>query len=169
MLVELDHIKGLPIGSLTESKVIGKVAKVIFDPQETKVIGFICSHFVFSFPKAISFSDVVDLDSKAVVVGSKDDLVELKELIRLEKLYRYKYDLIGSPVMLKSGKKLGRVSGAVIDSETGGLVRIFTRSIINHQAFDAKDIEKITLDKVVVKKEVLELDQKITAQAAMEG
>lgn len=166
MLIDLESTNGLPVGSLDESKLVSKVKKTIFDPTERKIIGFVVTKYFFAPPKAISFKDIVAIDHEAVVIQSEKDIVELDEIVKLAKLNRYKYDLIGSRVYGKDGKKIGKVVGAICDNTTGGLVRIFVQNLLSKMAFNDEDIARITMEKVIINKDTLKAEREIQSQTA---
>lgn len=169
MLIDLESTVGLPVGSLEESKLVSKIKKTIFDPAERKITGFIVANYFFLPRKVISFTDVIAIDHEAVVINSEEDIVEIKDIVKIAKLYHYKYDLIGSRVLDKKGKKIGRVIGAICDSTTGTLVRIFTQNLFTKMAFDNEDIAKITMEHVLIKKDVLQAEKDLQTQTAMES
>lgn len=169
MLIDLESTVGLPVGSLEERKLVSKVKKTIFDPSQRQIIGFIVAKYFFSPQKAISFSDVVAIDHEAVVIQSEESIVETKDIVKIAKLHRYKYDLIGSRVYDNSGKRIGKVAGAIFDATTGGLVRIFVQNIMTKMAFDDEDIAKITMEKVVVSKDILKAEKDMQAQTVAEA
>lgn len=164
MLIDLESTVGLPVGSLEESKLVSKVKKTIFDPSQRKIIGFIVAKYFFQPQRAIAFSDVIAVDHEAVVIQSEDDIVETKDVVKIAKLHRYRYDLIGSRVYGKNGKRIGKVVGAICEATTGGLVRIFVQNVLTKMAFDDEDIAKITMEKVTVNKDILKAEKDMQAQ-----
>lgn len=155
MLIELLSLEKMPVGALEEAEMIGRVCRLIFDPVEVKLIGFLVKEGgYFSKTHAVSMSDVVDIDKNGVVISSRESLVEKDEIVRLAEIVNKKFSLIGLPVRTKSGKKLGRVENALVDGTSGDLLRIYLGSTFSRRVFERSQIEKVTLLEVVVKKDL---------------
>lgn len=151
MLIELSELNDKQVGSLEEGSLVGRVEKVIINPGEIQIIGLLVKVPGFlSRPKAVSFLDVVDIDASAVVIRSADSLVDSSEIVRLQKLIKYKFNFIGLPVKDKSGKVLGRVNDAVVETAGGDIVRIYVRNMFNDRVFERALIKKVTLKEVVI-------------------
>jgi len=151
MLIELSEIKGKQVGALEEGALIGRVEKIIINPDDVQIIGLLVKVPGFlSRPKAVSFLDVVDIDSSAVVIRSASSLVEPGEIVRLDKLIKYKFEFIGLPVKNKNNKVIGRVNDAVVETAGGDILRIYVRNLFNDRVFERSLIKKVTLKEVIV-------------------
>jgi len=152
MLIELSRLKGMQVGSLEEGSLVGRVEKVIVNPEEIQIIGVLVRTPGFwADYKTLSFLDVVDVDASAVVIRSVESLVESKEIVRLEKLLKYKFEFIGLPVKDKQGKSIGKITDAIIETSGGDILRIYVRSLFNDRVFERSFIEKVTLREVIVR------------------
>ena len=152
MLIELNKLERLAVGVMDEGTAIGNVYRVVISPDELKVIGFtIRIGGIFPKIRAVSFFDVVDIDANGLTIHSRDNLADATEVVRLNELIRKKYSLISQPVRTKSGKKIGRVSDALIETTVGDVLRVYSKSLLSDYVFERSQIEKVTLREVIVK------------------
>jgi len=153
MLIELTKLEGMDIGALDEGVKVGVVKSAIIDPEEARLIGILVriGTIIQSF-KVASFQDIIDIDKSGVVIGSEVDLLDKDDIVRIKKLLKYKYSLIGSRVRASGTKKsIGKVSDAVIETTTGDVLRIYVSNYFKRRIFERSQIEKITLAEVIVK------------------
>jgi uncharacterized protein YrrD len=152
MLVELSRLKGMPVGALEEGVLLGNIEKVIINPDDIRLIGLLVKpRGFFKEPKAVSFLDVVDVDSSAVVIRSAEGLVAADEIVRLGNLLKYKFEFIGLPVRNKQKKNIGRVTDAVVETASGDVLRIYVHSLMSDRVFERSFVEKVTLKEVIVR------------------
>jgi len=153
MLIELTKLEGMDIGALDEGVKVGVVKSSIIDPEEVCLVGILVriGTIIQSF-KVASFQDVIDIDKTGVVIGSEADLLEKDDIVRIKKLLKFKYSLVGSRVRASGTKKsLGRVADAVIETTTGDVLRVYVSNLFKRRIFERSQIEKITLTEVIVK------------------
>lgn len=156
MLLEIKKIMSLSVGALDVSAKVGDVEKIIVDPKEIKVIGFLIKiGTIFPKFKVVSFQDVIELDDSGIVIGSNEDLLEREEIVRIKDLLKYKFTILGLRVKEENGQKIGFIEDGLIDSQTGDLLRIYTRDLLNIRklVFERSRIIKMDLKEVVVKTE----------------
>jgi uncharacterized protein YrrD len=154
MLIELTKLENVPVGAMDEGAAIGKVRRTLVSPEEEKLIGItVKTAGFFGKVLVVSIQDVVDIDRGGVVVRSRDALVTPDEIVRIKEIFKKKFSLIGLRVKDKSGKTLGRVSDAVVESETGAICRLYVKSLLNELVYEHSQIEKITWTEAVVKSE----------------
>jgi len=141
----------MTVGALDEGVLVGRVQQVLVEPSEMKVVGLLIREKgLFGKFKVISILDLIDVEPAAVVINSRQNLVEEKEIVRIGKILKYKFNLIGLPAMTKSMKILGKVTDAVIDSQSGEIVRLYTRYFLQNRVFARSQIEKITWKEIIL-------------------
>jgi len=152
MLIELLKLERLKVGVMDEGTAIGSVYRIVVNPDELKIIGFMIKiGNLMPKLKAISFFDVVDIDQHGLTIHSRENIADATEVVRLNELVHKKYSLIGQTIKTKSGKKIGRVSDALAETTTGDILRIYSKSLISDFVFERSQIEKVTLREVIVK------------------
>ena len=151
MLIELSKFTGMPVGALDEGTLIGHVRRALVDPDAGKIAGFLVKeNGLFGALKVISTIDVVDVERTALVINSRQNLVDRNEIVRIAKILEYKFNFLGLPARTKEGRMLGRVTDAVVDSITGEILRIYTRFLARSYAFERSRIEEITWQEIIL-------------------
>lgn len=154
MLIELTKLNLLPVASFEEGVAIGKVIKIIIDQEEGKIFGFLIKLPKWFAPaKVASLEDVVSIDQAAVVVRSSESLVEVEEIIRINEMLKRKFNLIGLRAVDKKGKLLGRVQDALIESDSGLIMRLYVKQYLSSKIYERSQIDKMTDRQVVLNTE----------------
>lgn len=154
MLIELSKFEGMAVGALDEGMLIGRVRYALVDPDEIKVVGFaVKEKGLFAKLSVVSILDVVDIEKGAMVINSKENLVDKDEIVRIGKILKYKFKLLGLPARTKSGQMLGRLTDVVVDSDTGDINRFYTQFLLQHRVFERPQIEKITWQEIIIDNE----------------
>ena len=154
MLIELSKLQGMAVGAMNERAKIGVVRKIIISPDEGRILGFTVKiGAILPKIKVVSFYDVIDIDANGVVIRASENLINIKDVVRIAELVEKRFSLIGLPVETKTKKSLGRVSDALVESQSGDILRLYVSSMFNRLVFEKSQIEKITLAKVIVKEE----------------
>jgi len=151
MLIELSKLVGMPVGSLNEGAFVGSVRQTVISPGDAKLIGFtIKIGSIFSKILVVSFQDVVDIDQGGVVINSRDNLVEKEEIVRVGEILKHKFNLIGLKAVSKDKQNLGRVQDAVVETQSGDILRLYTSRMYQNRVFERSKIDKITWREVVL-------------------
>jgi len=151
MLIELSKLKGLPVGVLEESRKAGTVSKVIFDHSQAKIIGFLIkTNSFWGLQKVVSLSDVIVIDESGLVINSSEDILEKDEVVRVGALLKKNAKLVGLRVCNKEERFLGFLNDAVIETQTGNLVRIYAGFLWRKFIFSQKQIIKLDEKRIVV-------------------
>jgi len=139
----------MPVGALEEGALIGRVRRVLVDPHQGKIAGFLIKEKgPFTKPKVVSMIDVVDVERAAMVINSRKSLVSRAEIVRIAKILEYKFNLIGLPARTREGQMLGKVTDVVVESQTGEIVRLYTHFLLQHRVFERSRIDEITWQEI---------------------
>ena len=151
MLLELSKLKGMPIGALDEGAFVGSVRNAVISPEDAKLIGFTTKiGSIFAKIFVISFQDVIDIDQGGVVINSRDNLIEKEEIVRINEILKHKFDLLGLRALTKKGESLGHVTDAAVETQSGDILRIYTRHLVQNRVFERSQISKITWQEIVL-------------------
>jgi uncharacterized protein YrrD len=151
MLLELSKTKNLPVGALNEQKAVGLVEMPVVFADDAKVIGFLVKmKGVFQGKKVVSFSDVVDLDTKGLVINSADSLLAVDEILRIKDILKSGFKLVGLPARTKNKKYIGRISDVVIETTSGDIIRLYVQSLFDQRIFERSMIHDITSKEVIL-------------------
>lgn len=149
MLIELSKFIGMSVGALDEGALIGRIRRVLLDPDQGKITGFLIKEKgLFTKPKVLSMIDVIDIERTVMVINSRESLVSRNEIVRIAKILEYKFNLIGLPARTREGQMLGRVTDVVVESQTGEIVRLYTHFLLQHRVFERSRIDEITWQEI---------------------
>lgn len=154
MLIELKNLENMSVGSFEEQTMIGKVYEIIVSPEEAKLLGFLVKigTFIPKF-KIASMQDVVDIDQNGITVKSSEALVEKDEIIRISKILKHKFNLIDLPARNQKDQSLGRVSNALVETQSGDVLRLYLTNFLQNRVFERSQIVKMDETKVILKDE----------------
>ncbi len=140
------------MGALDVGALIGRVRRVLVDPDQGKIAGFLIKEKGFSSrPKVVSMIDVIDVERAAMVINSRESLVTRGEIVRIAKILEYKFNIIGLPARTREGQMLGKITDVVVDSATGEIVRLYTKFLLQHRVFERSQIDEITWQEIFFK------------------
>jgi len=126
MLWTAKSLSNLPIKSLESGNILGYIKETIIDPENCQLLGFLVyNSFWSNRQKALSFRDIYKFSYQEILVRSDQVITELEEIVRIKNIVEEKRFIIESKVFTQSGKKLGKVSDFVIDTDLGLMVKIY--------------------------------------------
>jgi len=158
MLIQASTILNLPVAAIEEKAKIGTVKNLIINPENGELIGLIVrkTGFIFSTNKILSGHDILDIDKNGVVTRKEENLVDIKEVIRIKKIISSKICVLNQKAVTQSGKYLGRVNDLLIESETLSIVKYYIHGIIEDKIFPANKVIEITKKAVIFFDDVIE-------------
>ncbi len=143
--------------SLRTGGEIGIAYEPIINPNNLKIEAWFCQDR-FSKEKLVLLSqDVRDIIPQGIVVNDHDVLTEPDDLIRLQKVLKLEFTLLGKPVYTDHKKKLGKVSDYAAEMPTLFIQKLYiSQSIVKslsggNLSVDRNQIVEITNRKVIVK------------------
>lgn len=139
-----DDIFGLPVFSIREGKQVGTVRDAVINRSKMKVTAFLVEDIAWYGPRILTFNLLQSLGQDALVIGSEDDLADLKDAARLGQLLDRDLKIIKKKVVTDTGKLMGDISGFQIDVESGKLSAVE----IKQQGAQAKT-KVVPIDKVL--------------------
>jgi len=117
MFLKVSDIINLPVINLTSGQQVAIVKNLVLDASKDSVLGVICGENKF-----LPWEKIVSLGQDAVMVETEtDDLDELWEELKLplEAPLFLPEQMLGVPVITKSGKTIGSLGEIIINNETG--------------------------------------------------
>lgn len=125
--------------SLQTGLPLARLADPIVDPRKLvvpafRVVGTRLSHSV----SVLHTEDIREIGEFGVIVDSDEKLMPLDDLVRLQQVIDFGFELIGLKVVTISGKKLGRVGSYALDLEVFQVQQIYVQpnwrqSLLNDQ------------------------------------
>lgn len=117
MLIHAKKIIGLPVLEGISGTKIDIVKNIIVDPDNGKVVAFLVSkEFFWKKNRVISFKDIVEVFADGVLIKNHDNIVESKEIFKINNILSKKIFLIGSNVLTQNGKELGILEDFLFDT-----------------------------------------------------
>lgn len=150
MLIELSKIVNAPVGALDRGEKVGTVKRVIVSPDQGKLIAVLIA--TSGFPKqakVISFIDIIEIDRGGVVISSSEQLLDQDEIVRVDELIKKKFNILRLKAVNREEKFLGFISDVIVDSQSGGIMRVYVDFLWRNFVFTKEDIVRIELNKAV--------------------
>jgi len=154
MLLEQSKIVGLPVGALDAGKRVAQVAEVVVSPEKGKILGYLLKvgFWPLQVYRVVLAEEVVGLDRNGLVVAKEEVVVPPEEIVRIHRLLKEKFHLVGLPVETKKTKKrLGRVYDFLIETTTHSIVKLYVKGWFTHFLIPFSQVVKIEKNKIVVK------------------
>ncbi|MEW6189221.1 MAG: PRC-barrel domain-containing protein [Actinomycetota bacterium] len=161
--MRVSGILNLPVVVLEEGKEIGKVKNVVFDP-ETMSLRVIAIRIkgLLGGVKFVLYERVESIGENALILPNRDVLVSSKRDTEIRRLIAKKVGILNTPVLTRTGTRLGDVSDAIINAESGALRELeVTRGLIKDITLGRRGIPATMLigvgeDAIIVSDEVQE-------------
>jgi len=145
-----------PVMSLRTGTPVATAVAPIIDPNNLKIEGFYCVDRFSGEQLVLLYQDIRDIIPQGFVVDDVDSLSEPGELVRLEKLMRLGFTLIGKPIQTISKEKVGKVSDYAVETTTMYIQKIYaTQSLLKSftggsLSIDRTQIHEITDKRVII-------------------
>ena len=102
--------------------------RILIDPRDLTIVAYeLDGTMLDQHPSFLRPVDVRELSSLGLIVDSSDEFVGLDDVIRIQQVYAYDFNLIGLEVLDDRKKKLGRVQGYSIDSGSFSLQQLVVK------------------------------------------
>lgn len=159
MNIEAIKLIDLPVASMDTLSKIGEVRQVVIDPQGGQVLGFLVqpAGFLQSI-KALSIIDVSEWDPNGLVTENEENLVEPREIVRINDITSKKIFLLGMAAKTESGKNLGEIENLLIDTTMQIVVKYYIRDLFGKaRIFPADKVVKIEKNTVIFSDDVADI------------
>lgn len=154
-LVLASSLVHLPVASLKQEERVATVARLLIDDESCKVLGCIVSPGVLREKKFIAFDDITSLDSSGMIINSTRDVVDIRDVVRAQKAYAKKIDLMGLRVHTQSKKNLGKVYDYAISMTYGLVMQLMVTSIFHNRIIPRSKIVSISKKGIIVEDDSL--------------
>jgi len=161
MLVVGSKLINVPVMSMHVGGEIARAKVAIIDPENLKVIAYELSGALLrgTQEKILRTDDVREFGRLGFIVDSQDELVAREDVVRIDEIMKFKFDLVGLKVVTKKGKRLGKVSDYLVDAGDFLVQKIIVqRPVVKalmdpELVIDRSEIVEIDDYKIVVKDE----------------
>jgi len=151
MLLELTKLNSLAVATFEDNGLIGRVEKTLISKEDQKAIGFLVklSGWLKS-RKVASLEDVISIDQAGIVLRSNESLVDQGEIVRIQQIIDSRFNLLSLPCRTKNGHYIGRVSDALIETDSGLIMRLYVKKIFSYFVFERSQIISIKKDYIIL-------------------
>lgn len=143
--------------SLRTSGQVATALAPIINPNNLKIEGFYCEdRFENKGPLILLTQDIRDTLPQGYVINDHEVLVAPDELVRLQKILRVNFQLLGKQVVTADKQKVGKVTDWAAETTTYYIQKIYVnRSLLKsisagQLSIDRSQIVEITSKKIVV-------------------
>ncbi len=161
MFIEAKKLIGLPIAAMDTQSKIADIQKVLVDPTDGSILGFLATTGFLNPPKVIAAVDISDWDPNGLVTPSAENLVDTADVLRIKEAIDQRTDLFGMKAKTKSGKSLGKVDDFLIDTATCHIVKFYLNDLVlKSRVLDVEKVIKIEKKVIIFEDDVQEIQGK---------
>lgn len=159
MLQMASNVLGMVVLSVRAGGPVARVSEVIVDPDTLKVIAFRCTGGLVKQADLLSVRSIREFSLLGLVIDDVEELVEEGEVVRIDQVLKLNFALPGLRVETKKGRRLGKISDFVINTDDYLVQQIIVQRPVLKALVDPeltiarKEIVEVTDDKVVVRSE----------------
>lgn len=170
MLLLSDKLKDQPVLSLRTGAQVAMATAPIINPNNLLVLGFFCFDNFSKEELVLLTQDIREHIQRGFVVNDHEVLSDPKDLVRIKKFLRLRFDLIGKNVVTDRGRKLGKITDYAADGDSLYIRKLYVsprllKSLTGSQlSIDRSQIVEVT-DKQVVVREAVETEEEPLATA----
>lgn len=162
-----------PIISLQVEAEIARTTEPIVDPRQLVVVGFFVTTQKHEPRQVIHTADIREVSHIGLIVNSFEAIMPLDDLVRLQKILDFEFELLNTPVFDEDGNKYGRVCDYSVDPDSFYVQQLFTqRSFIKSltslsQIIHRSQIVSITNEKIIIKSPTVDVEDGVPAKRSL--
>lgn len=156
MLIKGTSLIGKQIRATQDASFLGKVADLIIDPANGKLLALKLQSKIFK-PKIICTIDIQGFTPLFLVAKDSSVVVSADEVVRVKDVLDKKIMIIGNKVKTETGKKLGICEDVLIDITTSMVVKFYVKTsgimgpLQPNRIIASASVIRIDRDAIVVK------------------
>jgi sporulation protein YlmC with PRC-barrel domain len=154
--------------SLRTGGVIATITSPIINPDNLKIEGFYCEDRFDKATLVLLAQDIREVVAKGYIVNDHEVLAEPDELVRLQKVISWNFQITGKQVVTINKEKVGKVSDYAADTDSMFIQKIYVaQSILKSFTGGSLSIDRSQANEITPKRIIInELMPKSTAPAA---
>jgi len=118
MLILGSRLTNTPIMGLQTGTRLAVTKNPVIDPGNLKIVAYeVEGPLLSERPSFIRIADVRELSDVGMIIDSNDELIGLKDVIAIQKIYELNFRLVGLNVIDEAKRKLGKVENYIIDTD----------------------------------------------------
>jgi len=126
----LDH---MPVMSLQTGGEIARVHEAIINPTNLVIAAYQLTGPLVSQPDTyVLINDIRELSDVGFIVDSSDEFINTGDVVAIDTIIDYNFHLVGTPVINKRQKKLGKVIDYNIDIDSFTIIQLVVKRPLLH-------------------------------------
>lgn len=158
MFILSNRLSNVPIMSIQTGTAIAHTEITIIDPRKLHVVAFFCRGPQQLDPGAnlLHTSDIREVSDVGFIIDSSADIMDSDNLVRLQEIIDYKFELMNLQVYDEDGHKIGAVSDFTTDTITFLVQKLHVRRPLlksistTELIIDRSQIIEVTNKRIVV-------------------
>lgn len=148
----LQQLKGMPILSLQEGEVLGRVREAILDVAAGRVVALTLDRRTRAGePQVVATANIRSVGKEAITVEDRSSVVPISRIPRFKELAQRGKPLRSRTVMTEQGVRIGRVADAMMDEANFRLTALVLQAFWGRgQVIPMERVRTIGTDAVVV-------------------
>src|SRR5690625_1804781 len=127
----------LPVYDVSNGRVVGRVHRLIVDPDSRKVAGLLLATRLGREARCLPFRSIHAIGEHAVTVRGMDAIVRLSELPDMEEQFRTRRRVHNSPILTEEGTFVGDVDEYTVNAQTGRIETLLVSGGLVKELFRA--------------------------------
>ena len=128
MLLLKDRLAKIPIMSLQTGAKIAETAQPIIDPRQLRIVALYCEGPRLDFhPAVLHVDDIREVGALGIIVDSADNLMSPEDLVRLQEVINFNFQLVGKRVKEDTGRKVGQVVDFAVDLDSFFVTKLYVQ------------------------------------------
>jgi uncharacterized protein YrrD len=118
MLLLGSQLIDTPVLSLQTGARLAAANTPLIDPTSLKIVAYVLEGpLLTERPSLVLTDDIRELSTIGMIVDSSDEFIGLEDVIKIDKLYKLGFNLLGMNVIDESKHKLGKVEDYSVESD----------------------------------------------------
>jgi sporulation protein YlmC with PRC-barrel domain len=149
-------ITNRPVMSLRTGTQVATAVAPIINPNNLKIEGFYCLDRFSNKELILLYQDIRDTIPQGFVIDDHSVLSEPEELVRLKKVLKLDFELVGKPIQTVSKHKVGKVADFAVETTTMYIQKIYaSQSLLKSftggsLSIDRSQINEITDKRIII-------------------
>lgn len=119
MLILGSRLKDTAVMSLQTGTRLARLTAPIIDPNNLKIMAYLVDGpLLAEHPSFLLTSDIREMSTLGMIIDSSDELIGISDVIKVEKLLKIAFQVIGKPVIDEHKRKLGKVEDYTVESRS---------------------------------------------------
>ena len=117
MLIAAERFIGTPEMSLQTGSELARTAREVIDPFTLTVVASeLEGRLLDQSPTLLRIADIREIGGLGMIIDSVDELIAPSDVITIQKIYEYQFELVGKSVVDERKHKVGKVVGYTVEA-----------------------------------------------------